>query len=84
MNFPASGENISVVLEMMLDCESGATDKALRGFDVVRCLHLFSFFPALLTEAQDFSGEILMPAFCVQPNWPWFWGREIREVYSLF
>lgn len=84
MNFPASGENFSVVLETMLDCESGAAGKALHSFDVVRCMRLLSSFPTLLTEMQDFSGKILMLPLCVQPNWLWFWGLEIREVYSLF
>lgn len=58
MNFTASGENISVVLETMLDCQNGATGEALRGFDVVRCVCLLSFFPTLLTEIRGISLEI--------------------------
>lgn len=84
VNFPASGENTSVVLETMLDCEGGATGKVLHGFDVVHCMRMLSFCPTLLTEMQDFFGKILTPPLCIQPNQAWFWGQEIREVYSLF
>lgn len=47
MNFSASGEIISVAVEMMLNYEGGATGEGLCGFDVVHCMRLFSF---LLTE----------------------------------
>lgn len=80
MNFPASGENISVVLEMIVNCESSATGKALCGFGVVCCMCLL----ILLREMQDFSERVSRLLFCIQPNRPWVWGQEIREVYSLF
>lgn len=80
MNFPASGENISVVLEMIVNCESSATGKALGGFGVVCCMCLL----ILLREMQDFSERVSRLLFCIQPNRPWVWGQEIREVYSLF
>lgn len=80
MNFPASGENTSVVLEIIVNCESGATGKALCGFGVVCCMYLL----ILSREVQDFSERFSHFLFCIQPNWPWVWGQEIREAYSLF
>ena len=47
MNFPASEVDISVVLERLLDCESGITGKPLHGFDVVLCMRLFSLLTLL-------------------------------------
>lgn len=71
MNFPASRENISVVLEMILSWESGAAGKALCGFGVVCCMCLL----ILLREVQDFSQMFSRLLFCIQPNWPCFWGQ---------
>lgn len=68
MNFSASGEIISVAIEMMLNYEGGATSEGLCGFDVVHCMRLFSF---LLTEMQDFSGKMLSLPFtfsCTRPG----------------
>lgn len=78
MNFPASGENISVVLEMIVNWESGATGKALCGFGVVCCLWIL---PREVRDSTEMFSRLL---FCIQPNWPWVWGQEIRKVYSLF
>lgn len=80
MNFPASGENISVVLEMIVNCEGRATGKSLCGFGVVHCMYLL----ISLREVQDLSERFSGLLFCIQPNWPWLWGQQIREVYSLF
>lgn len=73
MNFSASGEIISVAVEMMLNYEGGATGEGLCGFDVVHCMRLFSF---LLTEMQDFSGKILSLRFAFSRTCPGFGDRR--------
>lgn len=72
MTFLASGENISVVLEMIVYCKSGAAGKALCGFGVVYCMCLL----ILLREVQDFSERFSCLLFCIQPNGPGFGDRR--------